>query len=251
MKKGLVISIPLLIFWIIWLTWRALAPANSLKKLEQFALSTSDAAYDSIYSHPDLIEITREAQFKRSLLALKKDSIHLIVDLKDSMVGLYINGVIIHRIKPDTYYLDPVLSNLSNRAYMSLFGPIIPISTDTASIVKEPVVVRQAPKDTIEAASNAYKPDTLMQNPAFWLIQLPGEIDLVFSQATDKTPLDTEVRDQFNEFIRSRYHGESLSRFLHLSKSTSPVQILVSMPVDDLRAIYRALPVNGKLVLRY
>jgi hypothetical protein len=251
MKKGVFIIIPLMIVWACWLTWRGLAPANSLKKLERYAFSIADTEFDSLQNHPDLIEVTRRRQLKQNLLALRKDSIHLIVDLEDSMVGLYINGVTIHSVKTQSFYLDPVLSNLSNRAYLSLFGKAIAISTDTASIVKEPIVVRQAPKDTIEAALNAYKPDTLLQNPAFWLIPLPGDIDLVFSQETDKTPADEEVRKQFNEFIRSRYDGESFSRFLHWRRSETAVQILVPLPVDDLRAIYRALPQNGKLVLRY
>lgn len=250
MKKGIFILVPCLLSLIIWMTWRGLAPKNSLSRLENLVDSTR-VVPDSLANLPELKDLIREREYKRALTTLKKDSIHLIVNLEDTMVGLFINGVMIHEMRVEEFSIDPVLLSLSNKTYLHLFSKPIRIQKDTATIVKEPIVVRQAPKDTIEAALNAYKPDTLIQNPAFWLVELPGSIDLIFAQAHDRTDEEARVRRLFFESINSRHQGMHFSRFLKFKRAFAPVVILIPMPVEDLRAIYRALPEKGHVVIRF
>ncbi len=250
MRKGIYLLVPCLLSLIVWMTWKGLAPKNSLSRLESLADSTQ-VVPDSLVNLIELQELIRDREFKQALTTLKKDSIHLIVNLEDTLVGLFINGVMIHKVRVAEFSMDPVLLSLSNRAYLHLFSKPIRIQNDTATIVKEPIVVRQAPKDTIEAALNAYKPDTLIQNPAFWLVELPGSIDLIFTQVEDRTEDETRMRRLFFEYVNSRNQGERFSRFLKFKRAFAPVTILIPVPVGDLRAIYRALPEKGHVVIRF
>ncbi len=99
----------------------------------------------------------------------EKDSIQLIVNLRDSIIGLSIKGVIIHKTQINNYKVDPLLNKLPVLEYVKLFSEPLQVKSQYATIVKEPIVVRNAPKDTAEATLNAYEPDTLIQNPAFFL----------------------------------------------------------------------------------
>lgn len=233
--------------------WRGLGPANALQKLEQEAKSRSAyAQMDTLSDVSELKEPFRERAYTATLKKWSKmDSIYLLVNLRDSAVSLFINGVTIHENKLPTFQLDPVFTSLSNRAYLTYFGQPISILRDTSTIVKEPIVVRQAPKDTIEAALNAYKPDTLYQNPAFWQIELAEGLDLIFVQDADRNAMDAQVRSEFMKALEQRESTSNLIRFFTFKSPYYRPKIIIPLPVGDLRAIYRALPEQESLLLRF
>jgi hypothetical protein len=115
--------------------------------------------------------------------------------------------------------------------------------------VKEPVVVRQAPKDTLEAVQNAWKPDTLIQNTAFLLLKLDHDIDLIFEQEEIISLHDKWQRFIFFNNQRLRYIIDAISGFIRFKKQEYHPGIYIQLPADELRAIYRALPVNAQISL--
>lgn len=208
--------------------------------------------YDSIYNHPDIVPLIREKAYYEAFLKLsEKDSIQLAVNLHDSTVGISFKGLMLHTVKLKDVELDLLLKKLPNNIYTKLFSDPIKIISQNATIVKEPIVIRQAPKDTIEAALNAYQPDTLVQNPAFLHLQLENGIDIFFEQDVNLTKHDKWTKFKFKSKQNLSNIRNQIVRFFGFKKLDYNPSIIIKMPVDDLRAIYRALPTNAYVVIYY
>ncbi|MBN2520241.1 MAG: hypothetical protein JXB17_07040 [Bacteroidales bacterium] len=249
-KAGYIAIIPLFIF----LLSRGLSPLHKINKLNKLVQTDSFfiEQYDSIYDNPELVPLVREKAYKEALVKLAdNDSINLIVNLYDSIVGITIKGVTIHQTKIEFIKVKPLLAKLPDIIYVKLFSQPLRIIKEYATIVKEPIVVRHAPKNEAEAALNAYMPDTLIQNPAFLQMKLDYNIDLIFMQDNNPVFKDKWVCFIFKTKILAKNSLKSLANFCCFKKQDYKLPIIIKIPVDDLRAIYRALPINAKVVLYY
>ncbi|MCB2208782.1 MAG: hypothetical protein KQH67_10880 [Bacteroidetes bacterium] len=208
--------------------------------------------YNNLYDDPMLVPLSRQLAYKKALMhTSENDSINLIVNLNDSAIHLTINGVIIHTTRLQSFDLDPLLWNLPNNVYHKIFSHPMRVIEEYATIVKEPTVVRQAPKNPEEAAINAYQPDTLIQNPAFLRMELDYDIHLVFEQDDNPSWNDKKTRIGFRMKYLIPRIIESLKTFFSFKKQTYSPGMLIKMPVNDLREIYRALPAHARVVIYY
>lgn len=234
------------------LTWIGVAPMYKLMEIESVIQADSLSA-SKVPQHLNVapIALGKEWALKNAQASLLgNDSIQLIIDLQDSAVALFINGITVHKVKATVIKVDQVLTKLSNSAYLKTFFTPLTINFDTASFVKEPIVVREAPKDTLEASLNAYKPDTVVQTPAFWQIPLPFESSLLIAQSEMNGQKEKEMYREFTSLIKQKSRNENLRRFFTLQRPTYIPTIEIQIPADDLRAIYRAVPKGGKMVIR-
>ena len=246
----------LYIFFIVcfvFLVGIAIAPVHKMKEFEN--LTNTDTLflenYDSMYNHPGMELLVKEKAYKEALLKLaESDSIQMVINLTDSTVKLSIKGVVIHQTKVNTFEKDKIFKKMQVIEQVKLFSQALAVHSQYASIVKEPVVVRNAPKDTLEAALNVSQPDTLIQNPAFLFLSTEYGMHLFFEQ--DENPTFNDKWQKFNFYNRLRIQ-RSIKAFIHLvlfQKQEYHPTIIIKMPVDDLRAIYRALPNKALIVLK-
>ena len=220
---------------------------NEINRLVQ-ADSLFVQSYDSSFNDPELSSLLKERTYKQALIKLSEnDSIQLIVNLQDSIVALSIKGVIIHETKVEHFDIDHFFERLPQMSYARLFSYPLSVNSQYATIVKEPIVVRNAPKDTLEAALNAYEPDTLMQKPAFLQLKAEYGIHVLFQQETNPT-----LNDKIScLWFRIKILGSEVLDLIVLKKPSYNSKIIIKIPNDELRSIYRALPTNTFLVLSH
>jgi len=239
------------LFFIFLLTV-AIAPLHKMQEYENLVHSDSLflEKYDDIYNQPDLKLLIKERSYKEALLKLSEsDSIQLVINLSDSTVKLSIKGVVIHQSKVGSFDRDKIFEKMPLIQQLKLFSLPLAVHSQHATIVKEPVVVRHAPKDTLEAALNAWQPDTLIQNPAFTIFSLDYGINLILEQEDNPSFRDRWTRFNFYNSLRIRSSFRAISKFARLKKQDYHPDITIKMPVDDLRAIYRALPNQAFVVI--
>lgn len=224
-------------------------PANTLEQLKSF--STKQALdIDSTYNQPQFDSLVRQLAFKTAISKLsKEDSIQMAINMKDSTVSLFIKGVCIFNSKMSNLKKDKLLLNLPNDVYYRHFASPLEVSNLRTTIIKEPIVEIEAPKNEDEAAQNAYMPDTLIQYPAFLHLTLSNGIEVFFDQ--DSIDTDDEISSKVlfmkeHESIRNQKLKNSL--FNGATYYYEPL-INIELPIDDLRAIYRAVPRKIKVVL--
>lgn len=235
-----------------WLVTIAIAPFHKTKELQNLVASDSlfIKNFDQNYYHPDLVHLVKQKTYKEALLKLSEnDSIQLILNLGDSTINLSIKGVIIHQTKIKEFKKDKFFSKLSLSQEVKLLSQPIEIQSQYATIVKEPIVVSHAPKDTLEAALNVSQPDTLIQNPAFVAFTLEHNIRIILEQDKCINSADKRVKYRFYQQLYSKTIATSAKNFFNRKPQEYIPTITIKIPVDDLRAIYRALPNNSLMVL--
>jgi len=256
MFKKIWIAIVLLIPAIVLLVYFiqvAVAPMNKIKELHNYvyADTTFIQGFDSIYYQPEMSDLLIEKAYKEALLTLStSDSIQLVVNLSDSTVGLSIKGVMIHQTKVKTIEVDKLFQRLRLPERIKLFSQPLNVEGQSATIVKEPVVVREAPKDTLEAAQNAWEPDTLIQNPAFASFIIEHNIQLILEQDNNIDPINKKAKSSFYYQMRKEKAILSVKNFIDRKPQVYQPVIIIEMPVDVVRAIYRALPENPLVVIK-
>lgn len=238
---------------LLWLIALAIAPANRMKQLKnQLASDTVfNQHFDSSYFDPDLATLVKEKAFKEALLQLSEDdSIQMVLNLSDSTLSLSIKGVILHQTPIEIRSVDKLLERLPLNLEVKLFSAPLEVLAQYATIVKEPVVVRDAPKDTLEAAQTAWQPDTLVQSPAYVAFSLEHQIAVIMEQDNRTAHPDSRVRTHFYSHLWYGKLRSSLDHFIHLQQQDYCPEICIILPVDDLRAIYRALPGKPYMVIK-
>ncbi len=231
----------------------AMAPLGKLKSFRQWVLN--DTAFlqnfDSTFYQPELRNLSKELAYKQALVKLADiDSIHLVLNLSDSTVMLTIKGVVIHQTKVQVLRKDKLFDKLSLEQELSIFSKPLPINKQFTTIIKEPVVVRHAPKDTIEAATNAWQPDTLIQKPAFAIFTTAFDIQLIFEQESNNNFQDYQKKTGFYLKWYALRIKKTLQHFIQYKKQEYEPVIGISIPANDLRTIYRALPAQPQVVIK-
>ncbi len=188
----------------------------------------------------------REAQFELST----NDSIQLILDIAGGSANLSIHNVNVLQSEIKVAKEEPLLETLSSDQYYSLFSKPIKIVSIFATVMKEPIVEIEAPKNATEAAAMVTMPDTLYQPPSFLRIDLENGITIYLHQSEMNTENDELVKNQFvKDFHRNRTK-EFLRCLLTFDTYEYRPAITIELPRSDISAIYRALPNQGLVVLR-
>jgi hypothetical protein len=241
-----------LVLFFIFLITIAIAPLHKIEEYESLVQSDSLflEKYKDIFNQPEMELLVKEKAYKEALLKLSgSDSIQLVINLSDSSVNLSIKGVMIHHTKTGSFKKDRILKEMPLIQQVKLFSQPLAVHSQYATIVKEPVVVRDAPKDTLEAALNAWQPDTLVQQPAYLILVADYGIHVILQQEDNPAIRDKWKRFSFYSRLRMKSTAQAVSAFFTWKKQDYHPVISVRMPADDLRAIYRALPDNTLIVI--
>ena len=232
----------------------AIAPVRKLNELkkETFLDSVYISQNLAVKNQAQLFQLAKEKAFLEAQLGMvNSDSIGLIINLKDSLVSMSLKGVIIHSSKVENFKQDPFFKEINPLVYTKLFAKPLIIQSEYSSIVKEPIVIRKAPKDTIEALENAYKPDTLIQNATYFNIDLNHDIKLIFIQKEWLSKEDKEIERKYkSDLLRVRLQNIA-SSFLHLKKASYMPTLIIELDDKDIRSIYRAIPFHSQVVITY
>jgi hypothetical protein len=230
----------------------ALAPVEKLKEIEKQSVSDNSSIADALQelNHVNYHSVIRKQAFLDACLAQSvEDSIALSINLCDSTLNISIKGVNIHHSTISNFEIDQMFTKLSNLSYKRLFSSPIAIHQQYATIVKEPVVVREAPNNPAEAEVNAWQPDTLVQNPAFVQLYLDHDFQILLKQDQNNNLHQKKAHFKFNTTINFESAKNSIIAFLSFKKQTYKPTITIYLPVDELRSVYRALPKHTSVSL--
>jgi len=193
-----------------------------------------------------------EQAFLQSRLKLAQtDSIFLVIDLVDSTVSLEIKGVELRRCKVLRSSLKAEGEFMGKIGSLSdwLSAPFV-LQQEHATIPKEPIRVKEAPKNAAEA--DLMPPEEVPVEDdvvSFWLY---FDRNLSFSVKEIQPPsFGDRFRKVFNK-VRERFHFEltELGLWLRLKTPQSQVRISLELSREDAKAVYRALPDQAGLALR-
>jgi hypothetical protein len=222
--------------------WEAQLEAQNVTGETTFTL-IDDEVYDSIQ---------RNIAFRKALLLpTKKDSMVLVVNLPDSSLNLFLNGVFIHNVRIDAYEIDPLLRDLSLDLYFSQFSKPLLIDTTLATIVKEPIIEKEAPKNPDELIASLSEPDSLIFKPAYVKLTAENGINFFIEQTEDNLKEDKAARETFKSAFKSARRKAFFNALFNSEAYDYQPNITLKVTKIELTAIYRALPKETKVVVYY
>jgi hypothetical protein len=230
------------------------APIAQLKAWEAqlVAENANPETAIEIIDNPRYDSIQRHIALRKALLSLsKKDSMVLVVNLPDSSLNLFLNGVFIHNARIDEYTIDRFLKNLPLGLYLNQFSKPISIASSSATIVKEPIIEKEAPKTPDELIASLSTPDSLVYLPAYVKLTADNGINLFLEQTEDSIREERSIGNAFRSIHKSERRKEFINSLVGMSSYDYQPSLVVKVTKIELTSIYRALPQQTKVVLYY
>jgi len=214
-------------------------------------IKQSDSAVMRLFTDSTFRALQKKIAFTKAKLELTKaDPIGLSIDLTDSISRLEVNGVTVHSsqikeidICQSLYGVEPYFLSLE------LSKPL-KIASEVATIPKEPILVKTAPKDTIEAAKAASVPDTATTGPVYFEMTFENGFRLLVLQESDNKSFINRDLMKFLYSIRAARVRNNLKSILKFKVPSYSPEIVLVVPGWEAKTIYRAVPENGLVALR-
>jgi hypothetical protein len=222
---------------------------NSLKDEYGFKQDVKNKLNDTIFTDSTYLALFRETSFLKARTAMAEtDSICLTMNLADSGITLEISGVAVAKTKLIRLSSSKMFHNRNTYFISSMLSKPFMIQRNIASIPKEPLMIKMAPKDTSE-----YEPDIMPDTADFEPVNYIMEMDngtVIYVYQEEKLNHGDGLHLFFFD-LRYRIHDAwrtMKSVFTFRVPEYHPF-IKVRIPRADAKIIYRALPEHGQVTV--
>jgi len=259
-KKGLtakqitliIIGALILAFLVYFSIMSILAPARKLNEIKaKYGLQKDpeSKADERFYSDSAFTGMLREKAFLQAKIAMAEtDSVYMTINLADSTANLEISGVAVHSAKISGIKVSGILRSGNEYAISSMLASPMNIVSDIATIKKEPLMVKMAPKDTSEFKPDVI-PDTSDYEPVNYILEMDNGIRIYFYQATDSVTSDKNNLFLFDLSERFKTTWSSLRSAARLRVPEYHPFIKLRLPKADAKILYRAVPRHGQIAV--
>lgn len=199
----------------------------------------------------EIIRKENERAFQKSRLALaEKDSIYMILNLPDSLLILEIKGVTVKKTKLINYEMSNRIGLIPHENLLPWVSEPFVLQRDLSTIPKSPIIIKQAPKDTIEAAKQSAKPAAPDSTNVFFTLYFDRNLILEVEQADPLEAGATEKVMTYRNIKKSESTNSVLEILRNPQQTDQPVVIKLLVSEVEARAIYRAVPTRSQLILK-
>jgi hypothetical protein len=237
-------------FLIAWIVGYSIAYTLAVRK--QVKSMQSFAATDTLSYLEEEWKLIREKAFLQSRIILSgNDSIGLTLDLRDSLVQIETKGVVLRQVRFDRAEVSHFFRSFRPGSYYAVFSKPLKITEIEGTIVKEPIVVKKAPRDSVEAAQSTTQVDTTQSEFVEWHLQLDNTFIISFVQSDkDRGGINwPTVKYRFRRHYKTLF--ETNRDLFCLRKPTYYPEITVFITRKEAKSFYRALPQNGRVAIKF
>jgi len=198
-----------------------------------------------------IISKENEKAFQQTRLALaEKDSIYMVLNIPDSMLLLEIKGVTVKKVKIPDMVISNRFALIPHENMLPWISKPFILERDLSTIPKSPIVVKQAPKDTIEAAKMSSKPTPPDSTNVFFTLYFDRNLILEVEQAEPLEKGETEKVLTYQKIKRKESTRSVFQILRNPQQKDQPMVIKLVISESEARAIYRAVPVKSHLILK-
>lgn len=202
-----------------------------------------------IFSDSAFVKLNREKAFYQARIVMAgTDSLCLALNLADSSAILEIDGVTVHKAKISRKRISKIFDKADEYAISSMLSTPFTIRKDFATIKKEPLMIKMAPKDTSEYKPDIL-PDTTSSEPVNYMLETENGIRLYVYQDTGEKTGGRLSRFFFDINDRLKNIGDIIKNIFILKVPEYHPYIRIRMAKADAKIIYRALPRHGQVTV--
>jgi hypothetical protein len=247
----LILIIIISVFIIYYTIMSMMAPSRKLTEIRnEYGLKPTEKKvvderifYDSVY-----VKLLKDKAFLQSRIAMaESDSIYLTLNISDSTANIEISGVAVHTAKMSEIKVSKIVMEDNDNIILSILAKPFIISESVATIMKEPVMVKIAPKDTSEYVPDIM-PDTSLTEPVSIILDMSnGTRVYICQEETDKG--DRMALFTFDLIDRIKTIKANMKNVLHFKVPEYHPFIKIKLPRADAKIIYRGIPKNGQIAV--
>jgi hypothetical protein len=242
------------VFIALVLYYAVMALVGSARKISeldtQYGLNETENPVSDIriFSDSEYVNLTREkAYLKARITMAASDSINLALDLQDSTAILELNGVELYKAGIQKIRIDGVLGKVNEYSLNELFTYPFTVKMNFSTIQKEPVMLKIAPRDTTEYKPDIL-PDTANTEPVYFMLEMNNGLRLYVYQSAGNER--GALRGFFFDLTdRFRNCWNIIKSIFILRVPEYHPYIRITIPKNDARIIYRALPRHGQIAI--
>ena len=252
-KTFIIIVISLVIAFLIYYSIMSLmGPAKTIAGLESkygTQQSEKNPVDERLFSDSAYVSLLKQKAFLQSKIAMAEtDSISLSLNLSDSTAILEINGVMVHTAKMKEIRTSRILHSGDMKLITSMFATPGNIVRDFATIKKEPLMIKMAPKDTSEFKPDII-PDTTDYEAVGYVLETERGLRIFVYQAEEDTASDRRQLRMFDLRDRLRNTWSSIKSVAVFKVPEYRPYIKIRLPKADAKIIYRAIPRKGQVAV--
>jgi hypothetical protein len=238
------------VFIIYYAIMSMMGPGRKLSAIKnEFSVNQPEntSVDERIFSDSLYLMLLKEKDFLQSRITMAEtDSIYLTINLADSAANLEISGVVVHKAKISDLQTSRILKKGDENIILSLLSTPFTISDSYATIRKEPVMIKMAPKDTSEYKPDIM-PDTSLTEPVNYILEMTNGTRIYVYQEEKENFNDRMDLFIFNMKFRLRDLKSSLRSVAILKVPEYHPFIKMRLPRADAKIIYRAIPRYGQV----
>jgi hypothetical protein len=213
------------------------------KQPEKDAIATDQR----ILTDSAFVRLNREKAFYMARIAMAEtDSLCLALNLADSLATLEIDGVAVHKAKIIRMRISKFFNKADEYALTSVLSAPLTIMKNYATIKKEPLMIKMAPKDTSEYKPDIL-PDTTNSEAVNYMLEMQNGLRLYVYQQEEVRSKGGFSRFLFDLNDRFRNIWNTLKSIMVLKVPEYHPYIRIRMNKADAKIIYRALPRYGQI----
>jgi hypothetical protein len=239
------------LFIVYYTAMSLLAPGRKLEEMKkEFAPepATKKSGDNKVFPDSTYIRLVKERAYLQSKVVMAQtDSIYLTINLADSTMNLEISGVIVHKARIGSYKTSGILTGNENIVSAMLAAPFT-IASALATIKKEPVMIKMAPKDTTEYKPDIM-PDTSITEPVNYILEMTNGTRIYVYQIENNKRSERMVQFKFDLNDRLHQTWNALKRVAVFKVPEYHPFIKIKLPRSDAKIIYRAIPKNGQIAV--
>ncbi|MBK9291582.1 MAG: hypothetical protein IPM52_08145 [Bacteroidetes bacterium] len=214
------------------------AELNEADTNDRHLASTWDKASLRMIAAKELEQL----MMKNRLALASRDSIYLILDLNDSTVTVEIKGLPVHKVRAEAMYVSNRIRKASHSALLRWLDQPFSLQQELATIARTPILIIDAPKDTSEAARLPRKPLEPEKDFVQYSLLFDRQLLLEIRQSEPPLPEDADSLANYRYRYDTTFNRPLLQRFINPFPADGLIKIKLSVPQEDARTIYRAMP---------
>lgn len=226
-------------------------PNNKTDVNDTIASVTTKPNKEQVKKLYEIIAKEKKLNLQRNRLKLaQQDSIYLLLNLADSTIILEVKGLPIRTARILDIETSKRLVVADHEDLMHWISSPFSLKQELSTILKIPILVVDAPKDTAEAARLPRKPLEPEKTVVHYTLWFDRDLVLEVNQAEDVNPEDEAILHNYKKKYDSLFHRSILSKMIDPLPDDLPIKVKITLSEADARAIYRAIPhsQNAKLI---
>jgi len=227
---------------------------KSAKKADAKVQNSSESEVSGSNSKDDLMklfELKKTETLLRSRYNLSsEDSIYLVLDLINKVATLEMKGIPLHDSNIKDVWISNSIRMFHTEELLHWISQPFVLKNANATIDRVQFLVKNAPKDTIEANKAEALPTPRKTEDVYIVLNFERNLQLVIQQTEISEGADKARIDSLKRSLFKRETTKSIKALSSFKRDAITPKIIIKMPKTDAITLYRALPQKLKMVLR-